>query len=59
MLTQVKAPRARLGSGFNLLIHALFLTLAKKLPISAIPKLIGVSESRIRRSINVGQESAC
>ena len=57
-VTQVEVPWARPGSGFTLLMDALVLTLAKKLPVSAIAKMFGVSENRIWRAINVHVESA-
>ncbi len=46
-VTQVEVPWARPGSDFTLLMDALVLTLAKKLPVSAIAQMFGVSESRI------------
>jgi transposase len=57
-VTQVGVPWARPGSGFTLLMDALVLTLAKKLPVSAIAQLFGVSENRIWRAINVHVEAA-
>ena len=57
-VTQVEVPWARPGSGFTLLMDALVLTLAKKLPVSAIAQLFGVSENRIWRAINVHVEAA-
>ena len=57
-VTQVEVPWARPGSGFTLLMEALVLTLAKKLPVSAIAQLVGVSEKRIWRAIKVQVESA-
>ena len=57
-VTQVEVPWARPGSGFTLLMDALVLTLAKKLPVSAIAQMFGVSQSRIWRAINVHIESA-
>ena len=48
----------RPGSGFTLLMDALVLTLAKKLPVSAIAQMFGVSENRIWRAININIESA-
>ena len=39
-------------------MEALVLTLAKKLPVSAIAQLVGVSEKRIWRAIKVQVESA-
>jgi transposase len=57
-VTQVDVPWARPGSGFTLLMDALVLTLAKKLPVSAIAQLFGVSENRIWRAINVHVEAA-
>ncbi len=51
-------PWARPGSGFTLLMDALVLTLAKKLPVSAIAHLFEVSENRIWRAINVHAEAA-
>jgi transposase len=57
-VTQVEVPWARPGSGFTLLMDALVLTLAKKLPVSAIAQMFGVSESRIWRAINVHVEAA-
>ena len=43
-VTQVDVPWARPGSGFTLLMAALVLTLAKKLPVSAIAQMFGVSD---------------
>jgi transposase len=57
-VTQVEVPWARPGSGFTLLMDALILTLAKKLPVSAIAQMFGVSEGRIWRAINVHVEVA-
>ena len=57
-VTQVEVPWARPGSGFTLLMAALVLTLAKKLPVSAIARLFGVSENRLWRAINVHVEAA-
>ena len=57
-VTQVEVPWARPGSGFTLLMDALVLTLAKKLPVSAIAQLFGVSENRIWRAINTHVEAA-
>ena len=57
-VTQVEVPWARPGGGFTLLMDALVLTLAKKLPVSAIAQMFGVSQSRIWRAINVHVESA-
>ena len=57
-VTQVAVPWARPGSGFTLLMDALVLTLAKKLPVSAIAQMFGVSENRIWRAINTPVESA-
>lgn len=57
-VTQVEVPWARPGSGFTLLMDALVLTLAKKLPVSAIAQMFGVSENRIWRAINVHVASA-
>ena len=57
-VTQVDVPWARPGSGFTLLMDALVLTLAKKLPVSAIAQMFGVSENRIWRAINIHIESA-
>jgi len=57
-VTQIEVPWARPGSGFTLLMDALVLTLAKKLPVSAIAQMFGVSENRIWRSIDVHVESA-
>gem|GEM_PF-1139227 len=57
-VTQVEVPWARPGSGFTLLMDALILTLAQKLPVSAIAKMFGVSEHRIWRAINVHVASA-
>jgi len=57
-VTQVEVPWARPGSGFTLLMDALVLTLAKKLPVSAIAQLFGVSENRIWRAIHVHVEAA-
>ncbi len=57
-VTQVEVPWARPGSGFTLLMDALVLTLAKKLPVSAIAQMFGVSENRIWRAINVHMASA-
>jgi transposase len=57
-VTQVEVPWSRPGSGFTLLMDALVLTLAMKLPVSAIAKLLGVSASRIWQTINVHVEAA-
>ena len=57
-VTQVEVPWARPGSGFTLLMDARVLTLAKKLPVAAIAQLLGVSEGRIWRAINVHVEAA-
>lgn len=57
-VTQVEVPWARPGSGFTLLMEALVLTLAKKLPVSAIAAMFDVSEGRIWRAINAHVESA-
>ena len=57
-VTQVQVPWARPGSGFTLLMDALDMTLAKKLPFSAIAQMFGVSENRIWRAINFHVESA-
>ena len=57
-VTQVEVPWARPGSGFTLLMDALVLTLAKKLPVSAIAQMFGVSDNRIWRAINVHVASA-
>ena len=57
-VTQTEVPWARPGSGFTLLMDALVLTLAQKLPVSAIAKMFGVSEHRIWRAINVHVASA-
>jgi len=56
--TQVAVPWARLGSGFTLLMDALVLALAKKLPIAEIAKLFGVSAGRIWQALNVHVEAA-
>ena len=57
-VTQTEVPWARPGSGFTLLMDALVLTLAQKLPVSAIAKMFGVSQNRIWRAINAHVESA-
>jgi len=57
-VTQVEVPWARPGSGFTLLMDALVLTLATKLPVSAIAQMFGVSENRIWQAIDVHVESA-
>lgn len=57
-VTQIEVPWARPGSGFTLLMDALVLTLAKKLPVSAIAQMFGVSDNRIWRAINVHVASA-
>lgn len=57
-VTQLTVPWARPGSGFTLLMDALVLTLAKKLPVSAIAAMFNVSEGRIWRAINIHVESA-
>jgi transposase len=57
-VTQVDVPWARPGSGFTLLMDALVLTLAKKLPVSAIAQMFGVSDNRIWRAINIHVEAA-
>jgi transposase len=56
-VTQVEGPWARPGSGFTLLMDALVLTLSKKLPVSAIAQLFGVSENRIWRALTVHVEA--
>lgn len=56
--TQVEAPWARPGSGFTLLMDALVLTLAKKLPVAAIAALFGVSAGRIWQTLDVHVEAA-
>lgn len=56
--TQVAVPWARPGSGFTLLMDALVLALAKKLPIAEIAKLFGVSAGRIWQALNVQVEAA-
>lgn len=55
---QVPVPWARPGSGFTLLMDALILTLAKKLPIAEIAKLLDVSAGRIWQTLNVHVEAA-
>lgn len=50
--TQVAVPWARPGSGFTLLMDALVLTLAKKLPVSEIAALFGVSAGRIWKALD-------
>lgn len=57
-VTQVPVPWARLGSGFTLLLDALVLTLARKLPIRQIAHLLGVGEKRIQQAITVHVEEA-
>jgi transposase len=57
-VTQVEVPWARPGSGFTLLMDALVLTLARKLPVSAIARLFEVSENRVWRTINTHVEAA-
>lgn len=57
-VTQVEMPWARSGSGFTLLMYALVLTLAKKIPVSAIAQMFGVSKNPIWRAINVHVEPA-
>jgi transposase len=57
-VTQIEVPWARPGSGFTLLMDALVLTLAKKLPVSTIAQMFGVLENRIWRAINVHVASA-
>ena len=57
-VTQVGVPWARPGSGFTLLMDALVLTLAKKLPVSAIARLFDVSENRVWRTVNTHVEVA-
>lgn len=56
--THVKVPWARSGSGFTLLMDALVLTLAEKLPVAQIARLFGVCENRIWRAINAHVEKA-
>lgn len=56
--TQVAVPWARPGSGFTLLMDALVLALAKKLPVAEIAKLFGVSAGRIWQTLNVHVEAA-
>ncbi len=57
-VTQTEVPWSRAGSGFTLLMDALVLTLAKKLPVSAIAQMFDVSEGRIWRAINAHVETA-
>lgn len=57
-VTQVSIPWARSGSGFTLLMDALVLTLAQKLPIRQIAGLLGVGEKRIQQAITVHVEAA-
>lgn len=57
-VTQVPVPWARPGSGFTLLLDALVLTLARKLPIRQIALLLGVGEKRIQQAITVHVEAA-
>jgi transposase len=57
-VTQGEVPWTRPGSGFTLLMDALVLTLAKKLPVSAIAQMFGVCGNRIGRTINVHVASA-
>jgi transposase len=57
-VTQLEVPWARPGSGFTLLMDALVLILARKLPVSAIARLFDVSENRIWRAINIHVEAA-
>jgi transposase len=57
-VTQVPVPWARPGSGFTLLMDALVLTLARKLPIRQIALLLGVGEKRIQQTITVHVEAA-
>jgi transposase len=57
-VSQVPVPWARPGSGFTLLMDALVLTLAQKLPIRQIAGLMGVGEKRIQQAITVHVEAA-
>lgn len=57
-VTQMPTPWARAGSGFTLLMDALVLMLAQKLPVSAIATMFGVSDNRIWRAINTHVEAA-
>lgn len=57
-VTQAPVPWARPGSGFTLLMDALVLALAKKLPIAEIARLFGVSAGRIWQALNVHVEAA-
>ena len=57
-VSQVPVPWARAGSGFTLLLDALVLTLAQKLPIRQIAALLGVGEKRVQQAITVHVEVA-
>lgn len=56
----VTAPWARAGSGFTLLFEALVMTLAAHMPVRAIARLLGVTDTRLWRVIDhyVGQARA-
>jgi transposase len=57
-VSQVPVPWARAGSGFTLLLEALVLTLAQKLPIRQIAALLGVGEKRVQQAITAHVEAA-
>jgi transposase len=57
-VSQVPVPWARAGSGFTLLMDALLVALAQKLPIRQIAVLLGVGEKRVQQAITVHVEAA-
>ena len=57
-VTQAPVSWARPGSGFTLLMDALVVALAKKLPVAEIAALFGVSAGRIWQALKVHVEAA-
>jgi transposase len=57
-VTQVPVPWARAGSGFTLLMDALIVTLAQKLPVRQIAALLKVSDKRVWQALNAQVEAA-
>jgi len=52
------APWARLGSGFTLLFEALIIKLCQHMPVSAVGRLVGVSDTRLWRMLTAYVEEA-
>ena len=48
----VSAPWARPGSGFTLLFEALVMTMAAHMPVRAIARLVGATDTRLWRVID-------